>query len=290
MINRIKYLVNRTKESELKKLFYFIFVEYMICNVLRNIHFLILKKGNKEVIKVVQNSKMLLDLNDKGISRDLYQFGIRERTSTKMIKKILEPGKIVADIGANIGYYALIEASIGAKVYAIEPVPDNYYALNKNIKLNKYKNIETYNLAIGDKTGKQTIYLSEKTNLHSMINKEGTPLQINVDTLDNFLSDKEIPDIVRMDVEGYEYEILQGMAKTLKKMKTGSWLFIEVHDLGSKRAEKVMSMIKEAGFILIKNIKECKESPLFSYETYRCKYSKLPFKTKGVAECFFQKI
>jgi FkbM family methyltransferase len=285
----MKYLFNKTKDSELKKLFYFVFIEYMICNVLRNIHFLILKNRNRKVIKIVQNSKMLLDLHDKGISRDLYQFGIRKRTSTEMMKKILNQNKVVVDIGANIGYYALIEASMGAKVYAIEPVPDNYDVLNKNIELNKYENVKTYNLAIGDETGKKTMYLSEKTNLHSMINKKGESIQVNIETLDAFLSDKELPDIIRMDVEGYEYEILQGMGETLKKMKNGSWLFIEIHDLGSKRARSIFKILSEEDFILKKNIKECKESPLFSYRTYRDKFPRLNFKPKGVAECFFQK-
>jgi len=290
MIKRIKYLVNKTKESDFKKLFYFIFVEYMICNVLRNAHFLILKGGKREVIKEIQNSKMLLNLNDKGISRDLYQFGIRERASTEKMKTILKKNQVVVDIGANIGYYVLIEANMGAKVYAIEPVPDNYNSLKKNIELNGYKNIKTYNIAIGNKIGKQTMYLSEKSNLHSMNAKEGKPIQVDIMTLDKFLSDKEIPDIVRMDVEGYEYEIIKGMKGTLKKMKSGSWLFIEIHKLESKRAKQVFKMVYESNFVLKEKIEECKESPLLSYKTYRNKFSKLNFKSKGVAECFFQKV
>ena len=62
------------------------------------------------VVKDIQGSKMLLNLNDAGISRELYFTGVHEPESTTQYKKELRPGMTTFELGANIGYYALIGA------------------------------------------------------------------------------------------------------------------------------------------------------------------------------------
>lgn len=290
---RAIYLRNRAiqtwKEYNLSVFIYFLFVEYLICNIFRNMHYLSLKRGKTKVIKEVQGSKMSLDLSDGGISRDLFQFGIRERASTRMMQKILSKDQVVVDIGANIGYYALMEAKAGAYVYAIEPVPDNFEKLSNNVELNKYRNVKTYQMAIGDKNTTVKMALSEKSNLHVITTDDGAnTIDVEVVSLDDFLRDKRTPNIVRMDVEGYEYEIIKGMPETLKKMKQGSWLFIEIHNIPKTKKEEIFNIIKEANFVKKRQIKECKESPVFSYLTYRSKFD-FKFPISGVHEYFFQK-
>ena len=97
--------------------------------------------SSKEVIKKIQGSKMLLDLRDKGIHKDLFLYGCREPECTKIVQKELCEGMKVVDIGANIGYYALMEAQIvgdSGKIYAIEPEPRNFRMLERNIEMNSY--------------------------------------------------------------------------------------------------------------------------------------------------------
>ena len=289
--DRLIYLLNRAnhiwKEYGFLVFIYFLFIEYPICNVLRNTHFIFLKRGKNCVVKEIQGSRMSLNLNDKGISKDLFQFGIRERASTRMMQNILSKDKVVVDIGANIGYYALMEAKAGATVFAIEPVPDNFKSLSSNIELNEYKTIETYQMAIGSKNTTVRMALSEKSNLHVITTDDnGNGIDVKVMKLDDFLIGKKTPDIVRMDVEGYEYNIIKGMPKTLDKMKQGSWLFIEVHNIPNKG--ELFNIINEAGFVKKRQIKECKESPFFSYLTYRNKFN-FKFLISGVNEYFFQK-
>jgi FkbM family methyltransferase len=264
------------------------FVEYPICNVFRNMDYLLKRRGMTDMIGCyIQGSWMLLFLDDGGITRDLFQFGIRERSSTWMMQKILKDKQVVVDIGANIGYYALIEAKAGALVYAIEPVPTNFKRLTHNAEINQYKNIKPYQLAIGDKNTILQMKLTDKSNLHHITDKKtDNTIDVEVLTLDTFLKDKKTPDIVRMDVEGYEYQIIKGMPKTLKKMKPGSWLFIEIHNIPNK--QELFDILSEAGFVVKRKIKECKESPLFSYLTYRNKF-RFNFPMSGVNEYFFQK-
>ena len=145
-------------------------------------------------------------------------------TDHLMCDGIIKKGDVVLDIGANIGYYALIESQlVGAngKVYAVEPVRDNFELLKKNIRLNNLNNVKTFQLAFGNCNEESQIYISNSCNLCSM-KKQSTGGKIigvqNVseETVDAFFANKPSPSFIRMDVEGFEYEIICGMLQTLK--------------------------------------------------------------------------
>jgi FkbM family methyltransferase len=203
-----------------------------------------LKYKNHPFIKNIMGAKMYFDLRDKGISRDLLVCDIREPLAIEALRKEIKKGDIIIDIGANIGYYVLLESRLvgkKGKIYAIEPVPQNVEILKKNIKLNKYTNIEISQLAMGDKNEEGVIYVSGERNKSSMIflgsssNDFIETAKVKVMTLDEFLENKPYPNFIRMDVEGYEYEIIKGMEKTLGANKPLK-LFMEIHPpyLGKK--------------------------------------------------------
>jgi len=201
----------------------------------KNLYYWIYSKlhSSKLVIRTIQGSKMYLNLNDFGLSKHRFISGIREPECTRIMKQELEKGMTIAEIGANIGYYALMEALIigkKGKIYAIEPFPENFELLQKNIKLNSYDDIaETYNIAISNRSGKDKLYTSSKHNLCNMIESETDNfIEINTETLDNFIADKKLPDLIRMDIEGFEYYVVDGMKKTLEKCKSCK-IFIEIH-------------------------------------------------------------
>jgi FkbM family methyltransferase len=186
-------------------------------------------------LREINGSKMLLDTRDRGLSTELLLKGIREPLSTAYIQNEIKPGDICIDIGANIGYYALLEAKIvgpTGKVYAIEPVASNIELLKKNIQLNNYENIMISKLAIGDKNQIGYISLSSNSNLHSLndsvILDKNAVEEVEIITLDDFLNNKEYPSLIRMDTEGYEDNIIQGLKKTLSK-NTPLKIFIEFH-------------------------------------------------------------
>lgn len=222
----------------------------------RNIKFILLKIKNNILIKKVQGSKMYLDLNDKGISKDLAMDGIREPESTEEIKRIVKPGSTVVEVGANIGYYALMESLLAGKtgrIYALEPSPSNFNTLKKNIKLNSIANITLFQLAIGDKKGIVKMNISPHSNLNSLVAQKNRrilkTINVNVTTLDIFLKNKKYPDFIRMDVEGYEYNIIKGMKNTLKSKKPLK-LFIELHPhvMKKEQTEYVLKTLRKYGF------------------------------------------
>ena len=194
-----------------------------------------LKHVPESAVVVVNKSKMLLFPKRGGIHLELFLHGKREPMCTRYLVKsnILKKGDVALDVGANIGYYVLIESKlIGEKgrVYAVEPVLGNFRLLVKNVKLNSLTNVSTYQLAFGDYDGKNEIYISEHSNLCRMKTYSAKDIvgtqEVQMETIDTFLQDKEIPKLIRMDVKGYEYEIIKGMTQTLKKDVI---LLVELH-------------------------------------------------------------
>ena len=242
-INKCDYLVNRSLEILSKEGFSGLLKavkRFLLFHPLRDeVVYRCYGKIKKEVIKDILDFKMYLDLRDWGICKDLFFDGIREPESTKIFIKELSTRKRVnvLDIGANIGYYVLIEAKNinNGKVYAIEPDPRNFKYLKRNIELNQCSNIvETYNMAMGDQEGTIEFVMDKCFNL-SRIRRpmddenisKGSIIKVPITTVDSFIESRNIDiNFVRMDVEGYEYFIVKGMKKLLKEDLN---LFIEIH-------------------------------------------------------------
>lgn len=184
----------------------------------------------------VNKSKMILFPRTGDINTDLYMHKKREPICTEYLMNsgVIKQNDTVLDIGANIGYYVLVESQLvgsGGIVYAIEPVEGNYRMLQRNLHLNKSTNVSTYQLAFGDRNEHAEIFVSNKSNLCA-ISKEAVGGEVlgiqdvRMVTVDDFLVGKKPPNLVRMDVEGFEYEIIKGMKQTLKG-KTN--ILLELH-------------------------------------------------------------
>jgi len=212
------------------------------------------KKG---AIVEVNKSKMLLFPKKGGIDRDLFLHKKREILCTDHLigDGIVKEGDVILDIGANIGYYVLIESQlVGAngKVYAVEPVRGNVEVLKKNVRLNNLKNVSTFQLAFGECDEESTIYVSNLANLCSM-NKNFTggkimgTQSISKETVDTFLKNRPQPSLVRMDVEGYEYEIIRGMPQTLRGDLR---ILVELHPehLSDKKLNEIFQILRQNNF------------------------------------------
>lgn len=216
--------------------------------------FLKIKFVPEMAIISIGNYKMLVFPRAEGIHRDLFYYGKREPTVTDFLQfsGVISKGDVVLDIGSNIGYYALLESELVGKtglVYAVEPVIGNFELLVKNIQLNNFKNMQPFQFAFGAEKAEADIYISSKCNWCNL-NKENIrdcvgSQKVSVVTVDSFLEDKVTPKLIRMDVEGYEYEVLQGMAKTLEK---DILLLVEVHPPLIKNIEAFFEILGSHGY------------------------------------------
>jgi FkbM family methyltransferase len=191
----------------------------------------------------VNDCKMYVDLNDPGISRTLMTFGTREKEHIYILKKYLRPGDVVLDIGANIGYYVLIEAKIigpQGRIYAIEPSPSNVEILKKNINLNGIEEIVEINqMGISNKASVGKFYISHMSNLgsffptryygDSILEEKSPTIDVKTVSILDFVSDKKEIAMIRMDIEGYEVEAFEGMIPLLKEGSFAPRILFETH-------------------------------------------------------------
>ena len=191
------------------------------------------------VIRDIQGSRMKLDLSDEGISRELYLTGVHEPHSTRQFREELKPGMVLLEIGANIGYYALVALQhLGPKgsIVALEPSPVNLRALSENLRLNRVDGrVKVYPYAAGREPGRLPFYVIPRGNQSTFImsdehNKPTSVTNVDVMTIDELLKEENAKvDCFRMDVEGFEVEVVEGMVETLTGVNGPVGAFIEMH-------------------------------------------------------------
>ena len=144
----------------------------------------------------------------------------------------------IFDVGANTGVFSLLAKCVNpdSKVYAFEPVERIYQKLNHNIKLNNY-DIQSSNNAVSNSNG-ETLFYDHETDHPLTASLRSTTIgennsnviakKIDVTTLDSFIANNSIPriDLVKIDVETFEVEVLEGFQENLKKFQPT--LLIEV--------------------------------------------------------------
>jgi FkbM family methyltransferase len=196
----------------------------------------------EEAICRIHDYRMLTFVNRPGLAEELIRVGRHEKITSREIRQRLNPGAHVIDLGANIGYYAIMEAlRVGpeGRVYAIEPVPENYDLLIRNIELNKVKDIvRSYQIAIGNVKAIVPMNLSRYMSQHSFLSPSPKNLvgQIRVpmmpfkDFLEEAKIDLDRVGLIRMDIEGFEAMILGDIVDAVKGRKN-ICLEIEFHPL-----------------------------------------------------------
>ena len=185
----------------------------------------------------------------------LNQKNIRyEHTVQEKIVKYINKDAIIFDIGSNIGQYALIFSELvgeEGKVICFEPDYNNFTFLTFNKLKNRCHNIETNNKGLGAQSTKLKFYKDAKTGGRtSSFKKEyvkGNQIfedtnEVVVSTLDIEIEKHGIPNFVKIDVEGFEDEIIKGLTKDLDQ----TVFFIEVRKETKKTVFKYFS---ERGYI-----------------------------------------
>ena len=207
-----------------------------------------------------QGFKMKLDLEDAE-QRKVYFFGhYHERYEAALVARLLDPGEVFWDIGANVGYFALVAAAaVGdtGQVLAFEPGAAALERLTENVGLNPYKNIRIYHLAVADRDGEATLYRAEgiadsSASLFSAAaGAAGGETCVTV-ALDGFLEKEKLvaPDFVKLDVEGAELSALSGAAAILADPRPLLLVEMEEKNLVAAGASKaaIQTFLEDYGY------------------------------------------
>jgi len=220
-------------------------------------------KDNTDVVKRMDYDKqdIFLYIDSPVESEFRLKSCFHEPETVKWIEKFLKKDETIFDVGANIGAYSLIMAKVHKgknKVYAFEPNFTSYNKLCKNIILNNCdESIFPFQLALSEKYGIDTLNYSsfEVGSAYHTIGDnrflKSSPKYrqpIITYSIDKFISDFKlsIPQHIKIDVDGLEYDILRGAIKTLSS-KSFRTLNVEI-DENSKNSQKIITFVKSLGF------------------------------------------
>ncbi len=196
---------------------------------LRQILLPLLRKHGKQFGTQVIDSRHGFKINanlEDWLGQYVYITGEYEPPTTQLIKRLLPKNGVFLDIGANVGYFSLLACSIvgkGGQVIAFEPIPIARKHLHNNIDLNNGFSIIIENKAVSNNNGLVEIY--EGPDSHKGISSirpiSNAKQKINVETIriDDYLSDYDRLDIVKIDVEGAEALVIEGMKNTITKLR-----------------------------------------------------------------------
>ena len=159
--------------------------------------------------------------------------GIYEYEKRKLFEKAVRSGSIVYDVGAHAGYYSLLASLLVGRqglVYAFEPAPGNLFYLREHIRRNGIRNINICACAIADYIGPMK-FLDHRNSFMGRLDETGS-LEVQVTTLDQLHITGKIrpPELIKMDIEGAEYEALEGARKIL--LEYHPILFLATHGAG----------------------------------------------------------
>jgi FkbM family methyltransferase len=159
---------------------------------------------------------------DSSIAYNLLTLGSYEPYESSLFLDAVAGGHDVIDIGAHVGYYALMAATAvrpTGKVWAIEPHPVNFALLQDNIERNNLWNVSATNAAASGHPGFASLFVAQDGNTggHSLAAKPGQLQSIEVPLVrvDDVVPPGTRISVVKMDTEGSEIDVLRGMRRVL---------------------------------------------------------------------------
>lgn len=137
------------------------------------------------------------------------------------MREKIKPGMTVLDIGANIGFYTRLFSSLvtdRGKVYAFEPDTLNFRYLSREVE--DCKNVILENAAVADSSGKITLFISDDINIDHKTYDNGEmrrTVEVKSIRMDDYLTEKEKIDFIKIDIQGYDYFALKGCQELISR-------------------------------------------------------------------------
>jgi FkbM family methyltransferase len=180
------------------------------------------------------------------IDGNIYWLGYHSFDERILLDKLLKPGDVFCDVGANIGELTLYAAKrlTAGKVLAFEPAGALHQRLLGNVQLNNFSNVSTYHLGLSDRPGEVKLYnptfSQNLDNIGSFSEGEGSVFKsdsrpvtaevVRVETFDKIFAETKLDrlDIIKIDVEGAELSVLHGARAALERYKPA--IVIEINE------------------------------------------------------------
>ncbi len=193
----------------------------------------------------------------KAIGKSILYQGVFDLAVSEAILRLAHQGEIVVDVGANVGYMSILSSkAVGphGKVFSFEPHPELFSVLNKNVDLATktlgFKNIHPLQVALGRVAGVASLFQPDYFAFNDGVSKIsldklhlGKSVEVNIKSIDEIFGSMTIS-LLKLDVEGFEWQVLQGAKQALSDHKIRNILFEEHAILDSP----LVKMLKDNGY------------------------------------------
>jgi FkbM family methyltransferase len=187
--------------------------------------------------------------------REFFWLGEKDSWDVFHVMRLVHPGAVILDIGANFGFYAVSFARAlarCARIIAFEPFPSTFRRLCANIALNGLDDvIQAHPLALSDRVGRARMWSRPDNSGASAVLDEGST-SVPATTLDTFSRDAGLErlDFVKVDVEGHEEAVLRGASDVLARFRPVLLVEIDPPKLhrAQTSAERVLKLLLDSGY------------------------------------------
>jgi FkbM family methyltransferase len=183
------------------------------------------EEAAKPVLVELEGFKIFVRRNDFYIGAPIARDRMYESHISDQLRTLLKPGDVFVDIGANIGYFTMMGASVvgpHGHIFAFEPLSDNYDLMMQSVTANSFDNVDIYPFAIAE--SKQTFQLDVSgfgSNARVIdfspqaVPGAGPDNLVEAFTLDEILAETDRIDVIKLDIEGAEPRAWQGMEQII---------------------------------------------------------------------------
>jgi FkbM family methyltransferase len=196
----------------------------------------------------------------------IYYFGVWEPNLTNFIvKQLQDPTRTFVDVGANVGYFSLLAAKLleNGLVISVEPFPSTFELLEHNVSLNGCDNVNTINCAVSDRVEDLSMYTSPLNEgattsnidvVHMFPERfEFESTKVAARPISDLLGDCDVSAIklIKIDVEGFEYEVLKGISPILCNLPEDAKVIVEISPevLTQPRVSEIFNRFDGLGFL-----------------------------------------
>jgi len=205
------------------------------------------------VLPWVNNAKLIVARGEHGLTLNIY-CGLQDFSEMAFCLHFLRPEDVFFDVGANFGSYTVLaSAAVGARTSAFEPVSSSFAHLMQNIRINEIDSlVSAHNIGLAAEDT-QLLFSTDQNCTNHVVhgaesNSSGAKLQ-TVKMADSFKDDK-VPTLMKIDVEGFEMEVLKGAQAILNDSNLKA-IVIELNGSGQKYGyadSDISAKLIEAGF------------------------------------------
>lgn len=203
-----------------------------------------LHRPSRQVEVELDGARLVLDLEDP-IQRRIFYLSY-ERHELAAVRRLLRPGDAVVVVGAHVGLYTIVCAQrvgVTGAVHAFEPIPANHAALERNVALNRLSNVTLNRSAVGREAGSIVLGLhppdgrGRAAAAFFALDAPREQVQVPMVSLSEYLGAIGTPRVrlVKIDVEGMEPDVLQGLEPVLQSAPPDAML-VEVSAESLSRA------------------------------------------------------